>query len=665
MAEPSRAVFLSYASQDAIAAQKICAALRTAGVEVWFDQSELRGGDVWDQKIRREIRDCTLFIPVISANTVSRHEGYFRLEWDLADQRTHRMARNRVFVVPVVLDTTLEAAADVPESFLRVQWTHLPADAVPPAFVERVQRLLFSAGAAAIPSTPGNAAAVRGTRVAIPRAKALLLGTLVIVLAGISAYLIRERFQASRPLSLETGAFTPPPHSLAVLPFVNMSADKEQEYFSDGLTEELLNALAGINELQVAARTSSFSFKGKDLDIGSIARKLNVGAVLEGSVRRSGNTVRITAQLINAVSGFHLWSQSYDRKLGDILELQSTIAQAVANALSITLLKDTVTKLELGGTHNPAALDAYLRASKLHSLLHGKQDFLTVIKLYSDAIQLDPGYALALTGRAEALSGYADSEATGAAVEDSYRQAQLDARQAIALAPDLGEAHLALAVCLEWGELDFRRALAEYEQALRLAPGRAQVLRNYGVFAVVMGRTERGLAAGRRAVELDPVSRNGRAQLARSLFFARRYEESIATWNQELSLDPEDLTGRGLRGLSYYVQGDLQKARASCEQGDLPIVAECRAITYARTGNRAGAQAALASIRTQLGDDAAWSYVRIYAQWGDLPRALEWLETSLRLKDSALRMIRADPLLDPLRTEPRFRAVMQTLRFPD
>ena len=139
---PTGAVFLSYASQDAEAAQKICEALRAAGIEVFLDQSELRGGDVWDERIRREIHDCTLFIPVISANTASRHEGYFRLEWDLADQRSHMMARSRVFVVPVCLDATTEAAADVPESFRRAQWTRQPAGQTPSAFVERVRRLL-------------------------------------------------------------------------------------------------------------------------------------------------------------------------------------------------------------------------------------------------------------------------------------------------------------------------------------------------------------------------------------------------------------------------------------------------------------------------------------------------------------------------------------------
>ncbi len=159
-------------------------------------------------------------------------------------------------------------------------------------------------------------------------------------------------------------SFSPPPHSIAVLPFVNMSGDQEQEYFSEGLTEELLNSLARVNELQVAARTSSFSFQGQHPDIVTVAHRLNVGAVLEGSVRRSAHTVRITAQLVNGVTGFHLWSQTYDRDLGDVLKLQTEIANDVAAALKVTLLGDVTAKVELGGTRNPAAFDAYLRAKK-------------------------------------------------------------------------------------------------------------------------------------------------------------------------------------------------------------------------------------------------------------------------------------------------------------
>src|SRR5207302_2017334 len=230
----------------------------------------------------------------------------------------------------------------------------------------------------ALPAAPGSAATpLTRERVATPwRSKQALPMVLAVVVAGALAYFGIDKFWFSKyqaspptppaaPASAAPAAFAPPPHSIAVLPFVNMSGDKEQEYFSDGLSEELLNSLARINELQVAARTSSFYFKSKDADLATIAHKLNVASVLEGSVRRSGHKIRITAQLNNAVTGFHLWSQTYDRDLSDVLALQTEIANAVASALKVTLLGGVATKIEAGGTRNPAAFDAYLRAAKL------------------------------------------------------------------------------------------------------------------------------------------------------------------------------------------------------------------------------------------------------------------------------------------------------------
>jgi len=660
--EPSHAVFLSYASQDAEAAQKICAALRAAGIEVFLDQSELRGGDVWDQKIRREIHDCALFIPVISANTASRHEGYFRLEWDLADQRTHMMARSRVFVVPVCLDATTQVAADVPESFQRVQWTRLPGGETPPAFVERIKRLLspeLSPLNAVSGAAPGLREPVRASR----RSKPLLLAIVAVVLATL-AYFVADKFWISKHLAAST-AFNPPPHSIAVLPFANISGDKEQEYFSDGLTEELLNSLSEINELQVAARTSAFSFKGTNTDIGTIARKLNVGAVLEGSVRRSANTIRITAQLINAVTGFHLWSKTYDRDLGDVLKLQTEIATAVAGALKVTLLGDVAAKVELGGTRNPAAFDAYLRGAKAYSSRNEAKDLPTAMAAYTEAIRLDPHYALAFVGRSIALSTYAAEAATGAAVRESFDKAQADARQALALAPDLAQAHLAFAYVSELGTLDFTQANDEYERALALAPGNAQVLRGSGTFAAYMGHFNAGVAATRRAVALDPLARASHSVLGRALNTARRYEEAVAAFAEVISLDPDFKATYGDRGLAYYGLGDLERARASCEtKPDDWLSQQCLAVIYDKLGRHADAEAELAKMKAAFGDAAAYQYATIYAQWGNRAKALEWLDTAWRLRDPGLESLKTDPLLDPLRQEPRFQAIEQELKFP-
>jgi TolB-like protein/Flp pilus assembly protein TadD len=679
VATTAQAVFLSYASQDADAACRISDALRAEGIEVWFDQSELRGGDVWDQKIRREIRDCALFIPVISTNTASRREGYFRLEWDIADQRSHRMARDQAFIVPVCLDATPGAGSDVPESFHRVQWTRLPDGETPSEFVARIKRLLspdppstarLSAGpvlgASPIPRTTGQSSPLR---------RALFVAVALLVLAALAYLLINKPWISKPAATLATSnatsspgappaAFNPPPHSIAVLPFVNMSGDKEQDYFSDGLSEELLNDLARINELQVAARTSAFSFKGKDADIGTIARKLNVGAVLEGSVRRSGRTIRITAQLNNAVTGFHMWSQTYDRDLGDVLQLQTEIATAVAGALKVTLLGEATARMESGGTRNPAALDAYLRAMKLHFHTARENDEQVAVAAYSESISLDPNYALAFAGRSlahSARSGWL----TGPAMNEELTKAQADAHRAIALAPELAEGHLALAAVFE-NALDFARAATEYESALVLAPGNARVLRDYGDFEVFMGRSDTGIAAVRRAAALDPLNPVSRTSLASALMYARRYDEALKASQEAITLDPASPLAHGLHGWASYALGDLNNARSSCEaEPNTAMSYSCLAVIYEKLGRHADSHTMLTKLQAEYGDASARTYAAVYALLGNVSKALEWLETAYRVRSSELETLKTDPAFDPLRNEPRFQAIERALKFPD
>jgi TolB-like protein/tetratricopeptide (TPR) repeat protein len=683
--DPGRAVFLSYASQDAPAAERICSALRSAGVEVWFDQSELRGGDAWDASIRRQIKSCALFVPMISANTQSRPEGYFRREWNLAVARTLDMAEGRAFLLPVVIDGTSDSQALVPEKFREVQWTRLPQGANTDAFVEHVRRLLSGelsrepSGttplAARVPAATTTPKPVPASR----RSKAALLTTVAVVVL-VLGYLVANRFVLSKhaaELGVVPGSesaaqtspvtgFNPPPHSIAVLPFADMSEKKDQEYFSDGLTEELLNSLSEINELQVAARTSAFSFKGKDTDIGTIARKLNVGAVLEGSVRRSAHTIRVTAQLINAVTGFHLWSRTYDRDLGDVLKLQTEIATSVASTLKVTLLGDIAAKVELGGTDNPAAFDAYLRGAKAFSSRRDAKDVPVAIASYTEAIRLDPHYALSFAARSIAFTNLAEEAETPEAVREGFVKAQADARQALTLAPNLAQGHLALAAVAENGTLDFTQANDEFERALALAPGNAEVLRLSGRFAAYMGHFDAGVAAVRRAVVLDPLARQTHSSLGLALYTARRYEEAVGAFADVISLEPNYKATYGERGLAYYGLGDLERARASCEtKRDYWFSQQCLAVIYDKLGRHTDAEAELSKIMAALGDIAAYQYATIYAQWGDRPKALESLETAWRLRDPGIESLKTDPLLDPLRQEPRFQAVMRELKFPN
>ena len=463
-----------------------------------------------------------------------------------------------------------------------------------------------------------------------------------------------------------TASFNPPPHSIAVLPFVNISGDKEQEYFSDGLTEELLNDLARIDELQVAARTSAFSFKGKDTDIGTVARKLNVGAVLEGSVRRSVHRVRVTAQLINAITGFHLWSATYDRDLGDVLKLQTEIASAVASALKVTLLRDVATEMKVGGTRNPAAYDAYLRSTTAYWRVRSASDNESVRAGYQEAVRLDPNFALGYAGWSLALGAYAQNFAHGPAVGDFIRQARAPALKAVALAPELAEGHLALAG-VQGESLDFAGASKEYDRAMALAPGNARVLRDYGGFAVMMGRTDAGIAAARRATVLDPLNAWSYSDLSAALWMARRYDEALAAYQDSLALRPTDPHWLANGAMIYYALGDFEKMRTVCEgveQADIQNYQDCLALAYHKLGRPTDAASALARFKALQGDAGAYGYAQIYAQWGDTKEALKWLETALRLRDRNLIGLKTDQLLDPLRKEPRFQAIERELKFP-
>ena len=678
MTESSQAVFLSYASEDFAAAERIAVALRAAGIEVWFDRTELRGGDAWDQRIRKQIKSCVLFIPVISRHTHEREEGYFRLEWKLAVDRSHLMTSNKTFLLPVVIDDTREDDENVPDRFKDIHWTRLPGGETPPVFVERVRRLVSpepSREPSATSPVVGSPPSVKERLPASFPSRWTLLAIVAVVGSAALAYFVIDRFMASKhaplppaplaaPATATAAAFSPPPHSIAVLPFVNMSGDKDQEYFSDGLSEELLNDLARINELQVAGRTSSFYFKGKDVDLGTIARKLNVGAVLEGSVRRSTHTVRVTAQLVNGVTGFHLWSQTYDRNLGDVLQLQTEIATAVASALKVTLLGDEAAKIELGGTRNPKAFDAYLRASKLWFMQHGDEDAQAAIASYDEAIRLDPQYSLAFADRALALTGYA-GDVPAEARHIALDKALADARRAIDLAPGLMESHRALAFVLE-NSLDFGPAAKEYERALALNPGNARLLRIYGGFAVNMGWAEAGLAALRHGVVLDPLSRNQHRYLAAALYALRRYDESTAAFRDALAIDPDDAQSSVLIGINYFMLGNYQSARSWCEAKSTDkFSSACLAIVYDKLGRHSDAEAALAKFKGSFSDILPYTVATIYAQWGDTARALEWLEKAMRLRDPDLEGSKTDALFDLLRQDPRFQAIQRELKFPD
>jgi TolB-like protein len=517
----SQAVFISYASQDAEAASRICEALRAAGIEVWFDRSELRGGDAWDQKIRREIRDCALFVPVISRTARLRSEGYFRLEWRLADQRTHLMAKGRAFLLPIVIDETSDAEADVPDSFAAVQWTPMPDGEVAPAFMQRVLQLLAT-------NAPGAAGAAGG--------------------AEACHALARGAGSASRASE----------KSIAVLPFTNLSAEKDSEYFSEGLAEEILNALSQVEELSVAARSSSFSFKGKATDAGEIARRLHVAHVLEGSVRRAGERLRITVQLIDARNGFQLWSERYDRKMEDIFEIQEEIARAIAERLRVTLAAGI-----RRGTENLEAYELYLRGRHYwHE--RSPATLRMAIQYFEQGIAIDPGYALAYAGLADCygiLNFYGWLPASVA-----QPKAQAAMARAIALGSSLWECNFSQGFYLFYFDQAWREAESHFRKALSLNPRSSLACTYYGLWLANAGRDQESVEFLSRACELDPLSPLAHGLNAAGLCALRRFDAAERAALHALDLQPAYGLASWWLGVAYYGQRRYAEGVQTLEQ---------------------------------------------------------------------------------------------------
>jgi tetratricopeptide (TPR) repeat protein len=306
-----------------------------------------------------------------------------------------------------------------------------------------------------------------------------------------------------------------------------------------------------------------------------------------------------------------------------------------------------------------------LRGVKASRLTNDAKDGQTAIDAYSEAIRLDPNYALAFAARSRAYTDYAGTFATGAAIRESFDKAHADAREAIRLAPELAEGHLALGYFFEEGTLDFTQALDAYQRALALAPGNAMVLRQSSALLVSVGQFEDGISAARRAVVLDPLDRSSHNYLAGALYSARRYQEAISVFTESISIDPAFEATYGHRGVAYFRLGDLENARISCEtKPDDWISQQCLALVYEKLGRRADAEAVVAKMKTAYGDAAAYQYATIHAQWGDRVQALQWLDTAMRLRDAGLEVLKTDPLMDPLRKERHFQAIERQIRFP-
>ena len=598
MSDPTKAVFLSYAREDIEAARRIAEALRSQGVEVWFDLNELRGGDAWDQKIRRQIKDCALFIPLISAQTLERGEGYFRLEWKLAVERSHLMAEGVPFLVPVVIDDASEDAGVVPEPFLRVQWTRLPGALPTPQFIAQVQRLL-AAPRKASSAARSEVRGVQPTALAPSGGPKWLWPAAAVLALGVIAYLALAPKSAPPPVAVPGVAkpdpatakagTTPPPatvpavhgKSVAVLPFTNMSEDKDTGFFADGVHEDVLTNLALIRELRVVSRTSVMPYRTTAKPMRQIASELGVTYILEGSVRRSGNKVRVTGQLIHAATDEHVWAASYDRDLTDIFTIQAELSRQIAGALKAALSPEEQILIARRPTENPAAYDKFLQAREIFNRDgYSWSARQRRAELLQAAVTLDPAFAaawgeLGVVYAFATFIGDADMEAQLARAKEAIDRA-------VQLAPEDPDVITSLGTYYYFGYRDYSRATEQYDRFGRLQPNSPRALHSLGLIQRRQGRWAESLANIRRAAELDPANTNYQSTLVSTLTAARRWDEALAAQRRIVALRPDDLpTAYNLARLAYTATGSRREgeqffASLTPEQFDSPPVIELR-----------------------------------------------------------------------------------------
>ena len=585
----------------------------------------------------------------------------------LAANRNRAVSREEI--LHHVFGGQLRAASNVPVQVhnLRRAITQAGGD---PGIIQTVgpgYRFIADVTNAAPPQTPGPPPAPTGAP-AQPSAHrwwrdsraAASAGVLAICAAAFLLWFGRSSTGLSPTLP-----FAPPPHSVAVLAFSNMSGDPTEEYFADGLSEELINVLGRVRELKVVARTSSFYFKGKQATIADIARALNVGAVLQGSVRRQAHRVRIGVALSDALTGYQLWSDSFDRNEDDLLTLQGEIATDVSRALQVTLLGEGAADLTLGGTANPRAFDHYLQAIQLRR----KNQLRAAVTEFAAAVSTDTGFALARSGLAEAAMRIAWTVGGTADIDSLVAIARQSAEQGVALAPSIGLVHAVRAQILREADYDLRDAMREASLARSLTPGDASVELIYGQVAGSLGLVEDAAAAYQRAVELDPLRQEGWAFLGFGLMASRQYEASIAAFRHSLTVATGSIPEfTDPIGLNLILLGRPAEAIDACKADSTWAGNVCLALAYQAAGRHADSERVTALLRQQSGgNDHNCNFVMIYAAWKRTEEAMRLFKELADDRNSCLNVlggVKANPFLDPLRPLPQFQAALKALDQP-
>jgi TolB-like protein/Tfp pilus assembly protein PilF len=662
MSEPAGAVFLSYASEDAEAARRVCEALREAGIEVWFDQSELRGGDAWDASIRKKIKECALFVPFVSAHSDARSEGYFRLEWKLAVDRSHLMADDQAFLLPVVIDQTLEPTARVPDRFRERQWSRLSDDKSIAKFVQRVRNMLSENSAADtvrdVHPTSGGVSRIALTGAGT--ARRIWLIAAASVAAGVLLIAVVGNWQL-RPASKQV-------ESIAVMPFVNASGSEDLEYLSDGMTETLIGSLSQLPMLNVKARSVVFNYKGKDATPASIGKELKVQALLNGRLAQHGPDLSLYVELFDVEQDKVLWSEQYRRSQTDLISLQTEIARDVLAKLRAKLSGAETLKLAQVSTANPDAYRAYLRGNYYTNKIT-REGFQKGVEYYNQAIALDPNYALAYSGLAY---NYISTEDWFIAPKEAAPKARAAAQKALALQAETSEAHVALGIIAHWYDWDWANAEREFKRASELDRNDPLPYAFNSWLLASIKRNDEAIAAAKRAQQIDPVSGLVTTVVGSVLMWSHQPDQALEQLKIARELDPSFWYTPYFIGLTYVQKGMYAEALPEFRRA-LELEPD-NAENLANLGFALGAlnrKAEARQILDELKKQSAGRYVApyniavIHLGLGDKDEAFAWLERAYTDRSSFMAIhLTADPRLDSLRGDPRLKDLIRRVGLP-
>jgi TolB-like protein len=650
--------FLSYSHADQDRARQLAAALEHAGIHVWWD-TLIEGGAQFAKSVEAALDKCDAVIVAWSRASVSS-------DWVLDEASQGREMRK---LVPVSFDGTLP-----PISFRQYLCVDLlgwngEADAQQiDAIVRGIAAVMGRAptgSAVALPHArpPGPAAAQVRPRSGLSR-RALLLGATGTAAAGAAGWLAWRNGWLG---SLRHGTVT---NSVAVLPFKNLSGDASQDYLSDGLSEELRSTLARNLKLQVMAQASASRFRDRADDAVTIAEKLGVAYLLDGTLRRSGDIARVTADLIDGRTGFSRWSQSFDRSLHDIFAVQTEIARTVASALAAEVAPEQAmpagSASELaaqGGTRNPAAYDAYLRGRALYDLSVDEASERAALAQFDAALAADPDYAPAHAARARSLTAIANQYGRAGQLEELYSAAIVSAQRAIEIAPGLADAYSTLGFTLFQGRLDARGARAPFERSRELGAGEATVMARYAQYCARVGRARDAADAMQQALRLDKLNPLIHRAAGSIEYAARNYAASIAPARAALAMNPRMSRAHAAIGDAMFMLGQWPAARAEyLAEPAKDFAATGLAVVEHKLGDRAAAAQSRRAVEAE-GDRLLYQQAQVLAQWGELEAAMTSLQRALAMGDSGLVYARNDPLLDPLRQDPRFGELLKRIGF--